>query len=621
MAESFVVADARLVLPDAVTTGTLVVRDGMIHAIDFGTGPPGATPPGATLPGALDFEGDYLLPGAVDLHTDNLERQVEPRSAARWPSRSALMAHDAQCAAAGITTVLDALCLGDLGFEESRMRTAREGVADLDAMAATGLLKCEHFLHLRCELPAADMLAMFDPLAGHPLLRMVSLMDHSPGVGQYADLERYRALRRRSGADEAQIERRMADIVAQRERMRGPNRHAVLARLAHGGVALASHDDRTAEEIEENAAAGIRISEFPVSLEAARAARSRGMKVIAGAPNIVRGGSHSGNVAAADLVRAEVVDIFASDYVPAAVVEAAFAAHRLGVALPRAVAMISSEPADVVGLTDRGRLAPGQRADFLRVRVHEGQPVIRAVWRGGGGGGGGAGLNEHAARYAIYWAPAATEKLWAAGAAWLGRDPEGRRVPIAPDVDPGLLARITEAPAQYGFHATLKPPMRLHREATPMLLRRTLAETARTVRRFALPPLQVTELDGFLCLRETQDSAPLQALCDAMVAGLDHLRAPPSARELERRRAVGLSEPQEFNLQRWGYPYVFGQWFFHMTLSRRLDEAELEHLRPMAEAFFREALAEPVMVEDVCLFEQSAPGLPFWLTARAELAR
>jgi alpha-D-ribose 1-methylphosphonate 5-triphosphate diphosphatase len=295
-----------------------------------------------------------------------------------------MIAHDAQCAVAGVTTVLDALCLGDLGFDTDRMQTFREGVADLDALGGTGLLRCDHFLHLRCELPAADMLAMLDPVADHPLVRMVSLMDHSPGVGQYADLDRYRALRRKDGLADAEVERRITDIVALRDRLREPNRRALLARVAHRGVALASHDDRTREEIAENAADGIRISEFPVSMEAAVAARAAGMRVIAGAPNIVRGGSHSGNVAAADLLRAGVVDAFASDYVPAALIEAAFLAAGLGVlTLARAVAMITSVPASMAGLADRGVLAVGRRADLVRLRVHEGLPIVREVWRAG----------------------------------------------------------------------------------------------------------------------------------------------------------------------------------------------------------------------------------------------
>jgi alpha-D-ribose 1-methylphosphonate 5-triphosphate diphosphatase len=303
---------------------------------------------------------------------------------ARWPSRSALVAHDAQCAVAGVTTVFDALCLGDLGFDKDRLRTFREGVVDLDALGGTGLLKSEHFLHLRCEMPAEDVIELVDPVADNPRVRMISLMDHCPGVGQYANLDNWRALKRREHVPEATIEKRLTDMQAQRARLRDPNRRALLARVAGLDVVLASHDDRTAEEIAENAADGIGIAEFPVTMEAAQAAKARGMEVIAGAPNIVRGGSHSGNVNAADLVRAGAVDALASDYVPASLVEAAFlCVEATGISLPESVALVTDRPARMTHLHDRGRIEVGLRADLVRVRVHESLPVVREVWRAG----------------------------------------------------------------------------------------------------------------------------------------------------------------------------------------------------------------------------------------------
>ncbi len=376
MAHELILTGGRIVLADAVIEGTVFARGGVIVDVRAGRS-------AAAL--ALDCGGDYLIPGIVDTHTDNLERQVQPRSNARWPSRSALVAHDAHCASAGVTTVLDALCLGDLGFKEGRAQTCRDGVADLDALAGTGLLKSEHFLHLRCEQPAVDVVALLDRVADHPRVRMVSLMDHSPGVGQYADLTYYVSLKRREGVSLKAIERRIAELTEQRARLRSPNRRALLGRVAGLGVPLASHDDRTEEEIAENAADGIRISEFPVTMAAATAARRAGMQVVAGAPNIVRGGSHSGNVRAADLLRAEAVDAFASDYVPASLAEAAFlaASGAHGIALPAAVAMVTDQPARMAGLADRGRIAVGLRADLARVRLHEGMPVVRAVWRAG----------------------------------------------------------------------------------------------------------------------------------------------------------------------------------------------------------------------------------------------
>ena len=371
---TLLLTNAAIVLPDAVVRGTVRIEGGSIADIQ-----PGAT----TVPGAVDFEGDFLLPGAVDLHTDNLERQVQPRAGTRWPSRSALLAHDAQCAAAGVTTVLDALCVGDLGFDEDRPRTCAEGVRDLTAMAPTGLLKAEHYLHLRCELPAEGMIELLQGLADHPLLRMVSLMDHTPGIGQYGDLAQYRAMRLRDGEAPEAIEARIDFLVTQRARLRDPNRAALMA-MMRGHTVLASHDDRTQSDVAENLADGIRIAEFPVTMEAAQAARAGGQSVIAGAPNLVRGGSHTGNVAVLDLLRAGLVDALASDYVPCSMIEAAFlAAKHVGIALPRAIALVSDAPARMAGFTDRGRIEPEARADLVRVTMHEGAPVVRQVWSRG----------------------------------------------------------------------------------------------------------------------------------------------------------------------------------------------------------------------------------------------
>jgi alpha-D-ribose 1-methylphosphonate 5-triphosphate diphosphatase len=370
-----ILTNAELILGDCVLRGTLVIRDGLIADIAEGT---------TAVPGAEDLGGDILMPGIIDLHTDNLERQVQPRPGARWPSRSAFLAHDAQCAAAGVTTVFDALCVGNLNFDiDDRVKTCRDGVDDLTALAGSGLFKADHFLHLRCELPAENMPGLAESVIPHPLTRMVSLMDHTPGVGQYADLNRFRKRKLIDGLPLAEIEAQIAELQARRLELRAPQRRFLLEMVRGRAIVLASHDDETLEEVAENHADGITISEFPVRLAAARAAKALGMDVIAGAPNIVRGGSHSGNVSAAELLAAGAVDALASDYVPPALIEAAFAAADAGLSVAKAVALVTSGPARLAGLADRGRLAVGLRADLLRARRYEGLTAPLAVWRQG----------------------------------------------------------------------------------------------------------------------------------------------------------------------------------------------------------------------------------------------
>ena len=294
MSGETIFTNAQVVTETEVFDGTVVLRGPEIVAVERGR---------SGLPAALDLEGDLLIPGLVDVHTDNLEKHMMPRPGVRWSARAALLAHDAQVAAAGVTTVLDALCVGEVEHADQRDQMFREGVAELRALAPRNLLRAEHLLHLRCEISVATMPVSFEPVADDPLVRMVSLMDHTPGVGQFADVERYvKKNARNLGMNETEARAYVARRREMRDRVRDANRDLILARLVGRKVAVASHDDRTEDEVASWHASGVRISEFPVSLVAAEAAKRHGMGVVAGGPNIVRGGSHSGNVAAADLV-------------------------------------------------------------------------------------------------------------------------------------------------------------------------------------------------------------------------------------------------------------------------------------------------------------------------------
>jgi putative phosphonate metabolism protein len=220
-----------------------------------------------------------------------------------------------------------------------------------------------------------------------------------------------------------------------------------------------------------------------------------------------------------------------------------------------------------------------------------------------------------AARVALYYAPLPDDPLTALGSSWLGRDPTTN----APVPQPAMhgIAEITAEPRIYGFHATLKPPMLLVGDWAEFMA--AVRATAARIAPFDLPPLAVADLRGFLALRETSPCPALEALADACVVHLDPFRGSPSEDELVRRRKAGLTDEQEAMLTRWGYPYVLGTWFFHMTLTRRLSDAEKSAVLPAAEAWFRPALTFSRRVEDICVFTQAKPGAAFTLAERAWL--
>jgi alpha-D-ribose 1-methylphosphonate 5-triphosphate diphosphatase len=376
LSDSLLLTNARIVTPDAVVDGTVVVRDGAIVEVA-----PGAT----RAAGALDLGGDWLLPGFVELHTDNLERQLSPRPGVRWPADAAMLQHDAQVAAAGITTVCDAVCVGFYGGKRERLDFLELSLDVLRRAREAGALKAEHLLHLRLEVTDPGCIELFEPLMAEPGLALVSFMDHTPGQRQWHDLDRYRTFhmgRSVRTEDELQvmIERRIAE-----QREHAAASVARLRALLDGHPAVrASHDDTTAEHVAEARGLGVTISEFPTTLVAAAAARAAGLGIVMGAPNLVLGGSHSGNVAAAELAARGLLDALSSDYVPASLAQAVFRlAGGHGIALPEAVATVSTGPAAMLGLTDRGAIAVGQRADLVRVRPVGTTPHIVSVWRAG----------------------------------------------------------------------------------------------------------------------------------------------------------------------------------------------------------------------------------------------
>ncbi|SIO14078.1 alpha-D-ribose 1-methylphosphonate 5-triphosphate diphosphatase [Paraburkholderia phenazinium] len=371
------IRNARIVTRDEVFTGVVRIEDGKIHDVERGT---------TSAREAEDWDGDYLLPGLIELHTDNLEKHLAPRPGVQWNTDAAFVIHDAQVAAAGITTVFDALAIGSRSNVGLRGRDLQTQCAEaLTRFSERHLLRAEHFLHLRCEIATADVVEVFDSLCRHPLLRLASVMDHTPGQRQWHDREQWRRFQERNGKlSDEHVTTALAELSVEQERYADAHRREIVARCKTLGLPVASHDDTLVEHVEQAAAEGIVLAEFPTTRIAAEAARAHRISTIMGAPNIVRGGSHSGNVSALELAKADLLDILSSDYVPSSLLTAVFdLVEKADWTLPRAMATVSAEPARTAGLLDRGAIAPGLRADFVRVTMLDTLPVPRATYREG----------------------------------------------------------------------------------------------------------------------------------------------------------------------------------------------------------------------------------------------
>jgi alpha-D-ribose 1-methylphosphonate 5-triphosphate diphosphatase len=372
-----VLANARLVLADRVVErGWMAVAGGRILEIGEGGAPERGE----------DLRGDVLVPGLVELHTDHLESHYAPRPKVRWSPFGAVLAYDAQIAASGITTVFDSLRVGSDADSASLGEDVWTLAAAIQKAQDDGHLRVEHRTHLRCEVASPDVLDVAEAFVARFPAHMISLMDHTPGQRQFRDLETWRRFyARKSPLSDVELNAFVEKRLDLHARFSDRHRKRLVEIAREAGIALASHDDTTVEHVAESIADGVAIAEFPTTVAAAAASHAAGVKVMMGAPNIVRGGSHSGNVAAAELGRAGYLDILSSDYVPSSLLLAAFDLPRLipGVELADAIRMVTLAPAAATGLTDRGQLAEGLRADLVRVHVSADGPVVRQVWRGG----------------------------------------------------------------------------------------------------------------------------------------------------------------------------------------------------------------------------------------------
>ncbi|MBO9123399.1 MULTISPECIES: alpha-D-ribose 1-methylphosphonate 5-triphosphate diphosphatase [unclassified Rhizobium] len=363
-----------IVLPDeVVNNGSVRIEDGVIAEIR----------PETVANAAIDGDGRLLMPGFVDLHGDMIEREIAPRPNAMMPIGFSIHELDKKLAAHGVTTAYAAVSFATESVY-GHVRSLETTCAVIEGVSRfKDSLLIDHRVHARYEITNVGAAPALEKLldAGH--VDMVSLTDHTPGQGQYNDIQSYIL----SMAERRAISEEMAaEMVAKRIAMRdNPEiettlRHIVDLSLRHK-LSLASHDDDSAEKVAEMHAMGVTISEFPVTLPAAEEARRRGLWTLMGAPNALRGQSMSGNLSALDAARAGVLSVIAADYHPAAFVPGIFKIAE-ATNLPTAVAMATKNAARSAGLTDRGEIAIGQRADLVVVEagdIHR----IRATFRGG----------------------------------------------------------------------------------------------------------------------------------------------------------------------------------------------------------------------------------------------
>ncbi|MEM5433051.1 alpha-D-ribose 1-methylphosphonate 5-triphosphate diphosphatase [Cupriavidus oxalaticus] len=366
---------ATLVLPDRMLhDSALLIEDGHIAAIE-----PAAAPASADV---IDLRGHTVMPGLIDVHCDAIEKEVEPRANVLFPLDFAVAQVDRRNAAAGITTPYHALSFAGNHFGVRNVDTAATLVRTVAAFRSHSLV--DNRIHCRYEVTDSSAVPVLEMLMAEGIVDLLSVMDHSPGQGQFKTLDAYLAymmgnhgMTREEAADAA--DKKAAALDGAHERV-----NRLVAQAHRLGIPTASHDDDSPQRIAAMQALGVRMSEFPINLETAQAACAQALPTILGAPNVLRGKSQSGSMRAIDAIHAGVGTILCSDYQPSTLIAAAYAAARQAeLPLNEALALVTANPAEACLLRDRGRLAPGLRADVIAVASVAGQPMVTHTWSGG----------------------------------------------------------------------------------------------------------------------------------------------------------------------------------------------------------------------------------------------
>ncbi|OUU50001.1 MAG: phosphonate metabolism protein PhnM [Candidatus Puniceispirillum sp. TMED52] len=369
-----ILANAKLLSGGEEFRGAVIFEDGVIKAIDGG---------GFIPIGAIDCEGDYISPGLVELHTDNLERHLQPRPGVDWPFQAAVIAHDRELASTGITTVFDAVRVGSIPSNKKAKyrKYARQTATQINDLARNGAMKISHFIHLRAELCTETMADELDEFSEQDMIKMISIMDHTPGQRQFRDVSKLvEYLSDKHNMNDKEVEAHFEKLRGFQRTYGSKHRRYAVEKAKSLGVLLASHDDTTEQDVDESALDGITLAEFPTTEEAAYASRQNDIVIMMGAPNLVRGGSHSGNVAASELHDKSLLDILSSDYVPSSLLLGAVILGLRKNDLAAGLRTVTQAPSEAAGFSDRGLLEAGRRADLVRFSLEDGSPRLKSVW-------------------------------------------------------------------------------------------------------------------------------------------------------------------------------------------------------------------------------------------------
>ncbi|MEM9882388.1 MAG: alpha-D-ribose 1-methylphosphonate 5-triphosphate diphosphatase [Planctomycetota bacterium] len=376
MSRTTLIHHARLVLPDEVIDdGSLLIEDGTIASL---------CPASDMADEHIDARGQVLMPGMIDLHSDAIESEIEPRPGVMLPTPFAIQQIDRSSAALGLTTVYHSLSFSgrELGLRNDEL--AASVARAVHDFAQTPNTCIDNRVHARYEVTNDAAINVLQQLLHEDVLSLLSLMDHTPGQGQFQTMESYHNYLAKRYAYDAEA---LGTVIAEKLTAADGSweRAAQLVGSAkHHRVPLASHDDDSARRVQMMVDLGVSLCEFPVNPEAGEAIKEVGEHALVGSPNVFRGGSQSSGMRAIDAIKAGHADCLCSDYVPSTLLPAAWrVCEDLGHSLPEAVRLVTLNPAEAVELHDRGRLAPDLRADLLLVNDDGEYPAVTHTWSRG----------------------------------------------------------------------------------------------------------------------------------------------------------------------------------------------------------------------------------------------